>query len=189
MIAEPLLVTLFQNDNFTDTDVMRAAGSLRAYSIGLLAFMAVKIFAPGYYARQDTATPVRIGIQAMLLNMLLNVVFVVSMLQTEFVAPHVGLALATSASAYFNAFRLARELRRDAILGPPAEFSLPLLKILGACIAMGLLIQFMLPDVELWSEVRWHQRLLELAWLILPAVLCYGGMLWIMGFRRQHIIA
>jgi hypothetical protein len=54
---------------------------------------------------------------------------------------------------------------------------------------MGLLIHFMLPDADLWSELRWYGRLRELAWLILPAILCYGILLWIMGFRRQHIVA
>jgi peptidoglycan biosynthesis protein MviN/MurJ (putative lipid II flippase) len=63
-----------------------------------------------------------------------------------------------------------------------------LLKILGACIAMGALILFMLPNVDLWSELRWHGRLQELAWLILPAILCYAMLLWIMGFRRHHIV-
>lgn len=166
-----------------------AAYSLMAYSLGLPAFILIKILASGFYARQDTRTPVRIGIQAMVFNMVLNVVFVVSMLQAQFLAPHVGLALATTASAYFNAFRLARELRRDAILGPLETFSRPLLKILFGCIAMGLVIHFMLPELDAWSEWRWHQRLLQLGWIILPAVLCYGLMLWIMGFRRQHIIA
>jgi putative peptidoglycan lipid II flippase len=168
---------------------MMAAYSLMAYSLGLPAFIMIKILANGFYARQDTKTPVRIGIQAMILNMVLNVVLVVSMLQADFLAPHLGLALATTTAAYFNAFRLARELRRDAILGPLETFSEPLLKILFACIVMGLLIHFLLPNLELWSEWRWYQRLAQLAWMILPAILCYGLMLWIMGFRRKHLIA
>jgi putative peptidoglycan lipid II flippase len=159
-----------------------------AYCLGLPAFILIKILASGFYARQDTRTPVRIGIQAMVFNMVLNVVFVVSMLQTQFLAPHVGLALATTASAYFNAFRLARGLRQEAILGPLETFSRPLLKILLACIVMGLVIHFMLPQLNAWAEWRWYKRLLELGWMILPAVLCYGLMLWIMGFRRQHFV-
>jgi hypothetical protein len=47
----------------------------------------------------------------------------------------------------------------------------------------------MSPGLDVWTDWRWHKRLLELVWVILPAVLCYGLMLWIMGFRRQHIIA
>ncbi len=189
LLAQPILATLFQYGAFTTNDSLMAAYSLMAYSLGLPAFILIKILANGYYARQDTKTPVRIGVQAMLLNMLLNIVFVVAMVKNEFVAPHVGLALATSASAYFNAFRLAAGLHRDRVIEKPGEFSLPLLKILGACILMGGLIHWLQPDVDLWSELRWHGRLLELAGLILPAVLCYTILLWIMGFRRHHIVA
>jgi len=189
ILAQPILATLFQYGAFQDNDSIMAACSLMAYSIGLPAFILIKILASGFYARQDTKTPVRIGIQSMCLNMALNVVFVVTMLQTDFIAPHIGLALATSASAYFNAWRLARELRRDAILGEPKTFSEPFLKILCGCIAMGLLIHFMLPQAAMWGEWQWYRRLGELVWLILPAILCYTLMLWIMGFRRHHFIA
>ena len=189
ILAQPILATLFQYGAFQYNDSMMAALSLMAYSLGLPAFILIKILASGFYARQDTKTPVRIGIQSMCLNMALNVVFVVTMLQTDFIAPHIGLALATSISAYFNAYRLARELRRDAILGAPESFSEPCLKVLFGCTVMGLLIHLMLPQVTLWSEWQWYQRLGELVWLILPAILCYTLMLWIMGFRRHHFIA
>ena len=189
LLAQPILSTLFEYGAFNNNDSLMSAYSLMAYSLGLPAFILIKILANGFYARQDTKTPVRIGIQAMCLNMGLNVVFVVSMLNAEFAAPHVGLALATTASAYFNAFRLARELRRAELLGSADSFSTALLKILCACSVMGLLIYFSLPQFDLWGEWHWYQRLIELAWLILPAILCYTAMLWIMGFRRQHFIA
>ena len=51
------------------------------------------------------------------------------------------------------------------------------------------ILLLMTPAADAWSEWRWHQRLLELAWLIIPAILCYAFMLWIMGFRRHHLIA
>ena len=189
LLAQPILATLFQYGAFGDNDSMMAAYSLMAYSLGLPAFIMIKILANGFYARQDTKTPVRIGVQAMLLNMLLNVVFVVWMVQADFIAPHVGLALATSASAYFNAWRLASGLRRDEVLGGPGDYSLSLLKILGACIAMGLLIQLLLPHVDVWTDLRWYGRLAELALLIVPAILCYVIALWIMGFRPKHFVA
>ncbi|HEY5738239.1 MAG TPA: murein biosynthesis integral membrane protein MurJ [Gammaproteobacteria bacterium] len=189
LLAQPILATLFQYGAFTAGDSLMSALSLMAYSLGLPAFILIKILASGFYARQDTRTPVRIGIQSMFLNMALNVLFVVSMLNTGFVAPHVGLALATSLAAYFNAFRLARELRREQLLGELQTFSIPLLRILAACLAMAALIYFMTPTIEGWSDWRWYRRLGELAWLILPAILCYGILLWIMGFRRQHFVA
>ena len=188
LLAQPILATLFEYGAFAPNDSLMAAYSLMAYSLGLPAFILIKILANGFYARQDTRTPVRIGIQSMALNMLLNVVFVVAMLDAEFVAPHVGLALATTASAYFNAFRLAMKLRDDNVMSKDASFALPLLRILLASAAMGLLIVFLLPAFDLWSDWRWHERLLQLARIILPAVFCYAFMLWIMGFRRQHFV-
>lgn len=188
LLAQPILSTLFEYGAFAPNDSLMAAYSLMAYSLGLPAFILIKILANGFYARQDTRTPVRIGIQAMALNMLLNVVFVVSMLNAEFLAPHVGLALATSASAYFNAYRLAMKLREDNVMDKDASFALPLLRILLACSAMGLLIFFLLPAFDAWSDWRWHERLSQLALIILPAILCYAFMLWIMGFRRQHFV-
>jgi len=77
LLAQPILSTLFEYGAFRANDSMMAAYSLMAYSLGLPAFVLIKILANGFYARQDTKTPVRIGIQAMVLNMLLNVVLVV----------------------------------------------------------------------------------------------------------------
>jgi putative peptidoglycan lipid II flippase len=186
LLAQPILSTLFQYGEFQINDSMMASYSLMAYSLGLPAFILIKILASGFYARQDTKTPVRIGIQAMLLNMVLNVIFVVSMLQTDFIAPHVGLALATSASAYFNAIMLALTLRKDSIIERFEAFKLPLLKILMACAVMSAVIVILSPQVEPWGQWHWLERVYQLGWLIVPAILCYALMLWIMGIRRSH---
>ena len=102
LLAEPILATLFQYGAFGVRDVEMAAASLRAYTLGLGGFMLIKVLAPGYYARQDMKTPVKIGIIAMVSNMVLNVVFVFP-LMWYYDMGHVGLALATSASAWINA--------------------------------------------------------------------------------------
>jgi putative peptidoglycan lipid II flippase len=163
-----------------------AAYSLMAYSLGLPAFILIKILATGFYARQDTRTPVRIGIQAMILNMVLNVLFVVSMLHYDFIAPHVGLALATSASAYFNAAMLALTLKRDSIIESSETFAMPVLKILIACCAMSLVILWLSPTPDSWAQWLWFDRVYQLALLIVPGFLCYTIMLWIMGLRRNQ---
>ena len=189
LLSQPILATLFQYGAFAANDSIMAGYSLMAYSLGLPAFILIKILASGFYARQDTKTPVRIGIQAMLLNMVLNVMFVVSMLNADFIAPHVGLALATTASAYFNATMLALRLKKDAIIEGFEALSLLLLRILLACCAMSLVILLLLPELGNWSQWQWFDRVYQLAILLVSATLCYALMLWIMGFRRDHIAA
>jgi len=186
LLSQPILVTLFQYGAFQNNDSMMAAYSLMAYSLGLPAFILIKILASGFYARQDTKTPVRIGIQAMLLNMVLNVIFVVSMLNYDFIAPHVGLALATTASAYFNAAMLALTLKKDSIFENFETFTLSILKILLACCAMSLIILWLSPPLDSWAQWQWFERVYQLAWLILPGILSYALMLWIMGLRRDQ---
>ena len=93
---------------FTEQDVRMARLSLMAYAVGLPAFILIKVLAPGFYARQDTRTPVRIGVIAMATNMVFNL-FLIFPLQ------HAGLALATSLSAYLNAYLLLHALRRDGV--------------------------------------------------------------------------
>ena len=88
--------------------------SLRAYSLGLIAFMLVKVLAPGFYARKDTATPVKIGIIAMAANMVLNLLFVLPLMYFWNIG-HLGLALATSVAAYLNAGLLLRGLARAGV--------------------------------------------------------------------------
>ncbi len=186
LLSQPILVTLFQYGAFQNNDSMMATYSLMAYSLGLPAFILIKILASGFYARQDTKTPVRIGIQAMLLNMVLNVIFVVSMLNYEFIAPHVGLALATTASAYFNAAMLALTLKKDSIFKNFETFTLSILKILLACCAMSLIILWLSPPLDSWAQWQWFERVYQLARLILPGILSYALMLWIMGLRRDQ---
>ncbi|SMF43352.1 putative peptidoglycan lipid II flippase [Alteromonadaceae bacterium Bs31] len=109
LLAKPILYTLFQYGQYKPYDVLMSSASLRAYAIGLVAFMLIKVLASGFYSRQDTRTPVRIGIIAMVSNMGLNVLFV---LPFHFLwqIGHAGLALATSASAFINAGLLLRAL-------------------------------------------------------------------------------
>ncbi len=113
MLSTPILITLFQYDAFQANDVEMASLSLSAYAAGLPAFIAVKVLAPGFYARQDTRSPVKIAIIAMVSNMGLNFIFVGVLLAMAFKGPHTGLALASSVAAYINAGMLYRGLRKQ----------------------------------------------------------------------------
>jgi putative peptidoglycan lipid II flippase len=181
LIAEPLLVTLFQNDNFSETDVMQASGSLRAYAVGLLAFMAIKIFAPGYYARQNTATPVRIGIIAMTTNMILNVVFYLYGLA------HVGLALATSLAAFLNAGLLLAGLRADGVFRFQTGWFLFLARIIVANGVMAYFLISMAGDWQQWSDWNNVTKIIRLAILVVGGMVLYAGMLFASGLRWKHI--
>lgn len=181
ILAEPLLVTLFENSNFNDTDVVQASGSLRAYGAGILAFMSIKIFAPGFYARQNTKTPVRIGIIAMAVNMLLNLVFY----QAGFA--HVGLATATTIAAFLNAALLFRGLRKDKVYSfQPGWVSL----IFRLVLANGLLAWFLFyfaGDWQLWLEWDLMQRILQLSFLVFGGIALYFIALFAAGLRMKDV--
>ena len=186
VLAEPLLVTLFQYGAFGAQDRVMAAVSLQAYSLGLGAFMLVKVLAPGFYAREDMKTPVRIGIIAMGTNMVLNLLFVLPLLWW-FNIGHAGLALATSVSAWLNAVLLYRGLRLHGVLsitGIPVGW---MIRIVLATLLMTLVLWWFTPNITLWENwTAWHRgyRLVGL---------CFGGLcayaigLWVQGLRPSML--
>jgi len=181
VLATPVLSTLFQYGEFAEHDVAMAARALMAYSGGLLAFILVKVLAPGYFARQDTRTPVRIGIIAMSANMVLNVVLV-------FPLAHAGLALATTLSASLNAALLWRGLRRDGVYVPAPGWPRFLLRVIGATAAMsGLLVWWSAPLAS-WSAWDVAERGTALAAVIAVGILAYFLSLAILGLRPRHMV-
>jgi putative peptidoglycan lipid II flippase len=186
VLARPILVTLFQYGEFRPEDVAMSALSLQAYSLGLAAFMLIKVLAPGYYARQDTATPVRYGIIAMAANMVLNLAFVLPLMYW-FQAGHVGLALATSVAAYLNAGLLLRGLLRDGVLQPQAGWAVYTGRLLLATSAMVAVLVLLSPGVEDWLARTLFERV---AHLVLVCGL--GGVTYLLvhmalGTRLQHL--
>jgi len=168
LLAEPILITLFQYDAFTAKDVEMAAWSLRAYSVGLVAFMLIKVLAPGYYARQDIATPVAIGIKAMLANMILNFLFVLPFMYLWNLG-HVGLALATSVAAWLNAAMLLRGLLRERVYHFQRGWLTYVLRLLTATLAMASVVFYLSPVNAQWLSWTWSSRVAEMA------VVCGAG--------------
>lgn len=185
VLAEPILLTLFQYGKTSLNDVAMSALSLRAYALGLLAFMLIKVLAPGYYARQDMKTPVKIGIIAMVSNMLLNVAFVAPLYFIWNVG-HVGLALATSASAFINAWLLWRGLRRAGIYQAAREgWGRKLVAMLLANGLMCAALVFSLQVIDGWQQWLWWQRVGHLAVLCVGGVLVYLTGLLLAGIRPR----
>lgn len=172
LLAEPILITLFQYGELGANDVSMAALSLRAYCLGLLAFMLVKVLAPGFYARKDMKTPVKIGIQAMVANMLLNLVLVIPLYQIWNIG-HVGLALATSLAAWLNAGLLLHHLRAQGAFNFQPGWRAVLTRLLLATAVMMLVLFLILPESSLWLSWGWWQRSLELGLLVAVGLATY----------------
>lgn len=165
---------------------MMAAASLRAYTLGLGAFMLIKVLAPGFYAREDMRTPVRIGIIAMVANMILNVAFVLPLMWWLNLG-HVGLALATSVSAWLNATLLYRGLRREAVLPENPLLSKWVMQILLASAAMVMVLLWMMPEGALWAEWSWWQRALQLGVLCVSGLGIFAVSLLLLGVRAADL--
>lgn len=192
LLAEPILVTLFYyGDVMTARDMSMATLSLRAYALGLVAFMLIKVLAPGFFARQDMRTPVRIGVIAMVSNMVLNLLFVLP-LHYYWEIGHMGLAAATSASAFLNAGLLFVFLRRNNIYAPSAgwlRFFVGLLLSVVAMVAVLILLanQLHATQVEFWQQLLWWQRVGNIAALCSAGFIVYIGCLFITGFRLADL--
>ena len=194
VLAEPILFLLFQYQAMTPADVSMAALSLRAYSMGLIAFMVIKILATGYYAQQDMKTPVRIGIIAMIANMVFNLVFVL-IAHYYWQVGHVGLALATSVSAWLNAILLFRGLRVRLLASETEHVSFAIisresrslfLKIGIAASAMVALLIAIHSPIEFWLEASFWLRLRALAIAIVAAGALYIMVALILGVRTSQ---
>ncbi|WP_031434748.1 murein biosynthesis integral membrane protein MurJ [Methylomarinum vadi] len=181
LLAEPMLSTLFQYHEFGRDDVQMAGLSLRAYAIGLLGFILVKVLVPGFTSRKDTKTPVRYGIYAMIANMAMNVALV-------FPLAHAGLALATSLGAFFNASLLLSRLLKEKVYRPGRRWRIFILRIILANEIMAVFL-YRLVDAELWFGWGAEQRVMNLAAWIGLGALVYALALLLSGFRFRHLSA
>jgi len=185
VLAEPILFTLFQSGKMTAHDITMASFSLRAYTFGLLAFMMIKVLAPGYFARQDTKTPVKIGIIAMASNMVLNVALVLPLMR--YGMGHVGLALATSLSAFINAGLLFRGLLKAGVFKPQLGW-LRFAGILGlASLVMALVLIVFVSVWVGWADWGIWQRVYHLSIVCVLGLASYVVTLLILGMRMKDL--
>jgi putative peptidoglycan lipid II flippase len=180
VLGAPMLQVLFMRGAFSENDVLQASYSLMAYSSGLLFFMLVKVLAPGYYARQDTRTPVRYGIIAMALNMLFNIIFV-------FQFSYVGLAMATALSAMVNAGLLYRGLHQQQVYRLSRVSLLFIARVIVSSGVMTALLCWQLPTAEQWFAMRWNESAVSLALAIGAAIGLYFCTLFVIGARPRHL--
>lgn len=181
VLAQPLLLVIFQRGAFEISDAQYASYSLMAYSVGLIWFMLIKVLAPGFFSRQDTKTPVKIGIWCMTANMGFNLILAVPF-------GYVGLAAATSLSAMLNAGLLYYKLRQAQVLILSRQTKKTIWQIIVASIIMLVVLIGFKPSVEYWHHASLGQRASWLALLILGGFFTYLLSLLLLGLRPRQLL-
>jgi len=189
VLARPALSTLFQYDDFQQQDVDMAAIALVAYGVGLPGFMLVKVLAPAFFSRQDTVTPVKVGIRAMIANMVLNVLFVVPLVILKVPGAHAGLALATALASYINAGLLFRALYREGVYQPGPGWPRLGMQMLFACLVMAAVVAWGVPDPAGWVALPGAGRAWQLSLWIAAGVASYLLALRLVGLRLSMLWA
>ena len=188
MLAKPILTSLVQYREFTATDTSMAALSLMTYALGLPAFILIKVLAPGFYSRQDTKTPVKIGVIAMFCNIALNIAFVLIWTRWNLTGPHAALALATSISAYLNAALLFKKLKSSASISLQAGWLRYIAQILIGTLVMAVVLLLLLPNSNQWLYWNGFERIAALLGFMLLGTVLYIGALAIFGVRKENFV-
>lgn len=176
----PLFTSLLAYGKYQLHDVIMSQHSLIAYAFGVQAFMLIKVFASGFYARQNIKTPVKIGIIAMLSNIVLNLILV-------FPLKHVGLALGTSLAAYVNAGLLFILLLKYEIFQPQPGWLKFGIQLLVANFAVAIFLFFAAGHPIDWMSHGWQWRLIHLFIDLLLAIFIYFILLFLSGIRLQDL--
>ncbi len=176
VLAQPIIMVLFMGGEFTEQTVIQVSMALFAYLSGLLSFMFIKVLAPGYYARQDTKTPVKIGIIAMVANMAFNL-----MLAPFF--GYVGLALATTLSATLNAWLLYRGLKSAGVYCFPTKTLIFIVKLVTSAAVMAIVVSQLSSDFDVWLSMSFFEQVQKLIICITLGIITYLLMIISLGVR------
>jgi len=176
LLATPLITTLFHHGAFTDHDVWMTREALIAYSVGLLGLILVKVLAPGFYARQNIKTPVKIAVITLIATQLMNLAFIIPL-------QHAGLALAIGLGACLNAGLLYYKLRSHKIYQPQPGWLIFFVKILTALTIMGAVLWLATGSDASWLIDSAMARAGRLSWIVILGAFSYFAALWLLGFR------
>ena len=178
MLSEPIILTLFERGEFGAQDSQMASSSLIALAFGLLAFMLIKILTPSFFARQQPKKPMIVALISMVLN-----AFLAWLLGFQLGYAHVGLALASSISAFFTVITLLFILRKDKVYKASLGWIYFLLRMLIASIVLILLIGYFGKEVDYLRQISEFSRFLYIIKIVLIGMVGYFLSLWILGIR------
>jgi len=170
--AQPVIRGLFQHGAFTATDTMLCGWALSAFSIGLPSYVLVKVLTPGFYARGDTATPVRLAIWSVGINLVGNLILIPSL--APFGMGHVGPPLATALASTINVWMLYRTLRKRGHFEADRQLRRRLPRLALAALIMGGVVWLLTPLIDPWLTRSLGERIAGLAALVGGGVAVYG---------------
>ena len=166
LVSHELIGSLFERGAFTSADTTAAAMALVAYASGLPAYVMIKVLTPGFFARQNTKTPVKIAAFSLVLNTSLNLLLIGPL-------AHVGLALATSIAAWVNVAMLYYYLRRDGHFVMDARLKSRIWRTIAATLLMGLALMMLIPLLNEGFMAGGFARLQSLILLVIAGIVSY----------------
>jgi putative peptidoglycan lipid II flippase len=178
ILSVPLIATLFNYGQFGASDVMQTRPALIAYSVGLTGLILIKVLAPGFYARQDIRTPVKIAILTLVATQLMNLAFIGPL-------KHAGLALSIGLAACLNAGLLYRGLRKRDVFRPRPGWATFTLKLGLALATLGVVMWLTKGDDASWIDQAAGLRALRLAGVVAAGGISYFAVLFLLGFRPR----
>jgi len=187
VLAKPVVVTLFAYGKFSLESATYTSYSLMVFMLGLPAFVANKVLLPAFYSRKDTKSPVKIALKSMLINVILNFVFVGVLYYFNVVSLHVGLAMAGVGSAWLQCFWLYTKLKHDGIVKEPLLKMAYVFKLVISLSVM-LLVFWLISRWQLeWYTVSWFKRVMQLGVVIMFSALSYLVSMWLLKAKKDFI--
>jgi putative peptidoglycan lipid II flippase len=178
LLSVPIISTLYEYGKFTAQDALQTRTALLGYTVGLVGLVVVKILAPGFYARQNVRTPVKIAFVSVLVGLCLSFILM------QFLG-HAGLTLATSLGACLNALLLFIYLRRSGAYHPEPGWIMFVARIAIALGVLALLLWAISGPASWWMHASVWGRIARLALTGGAAIVVYFGALWLLGFRLR----
>ena len=182
VFPKPLVAVLYHYGAMTDFDVQQITHALMGWGVGLVGIVAIKVLAPGYYANQDTRTPVRIAIFVLIVTQLLNLVLVP-------VFAHAALTLSIGIGALINALWLLVGLLRRGSYKPEPGWGVFVLQVIAACALLALFLIWANSAVD-WTQLRSEgfKRIGLLALAMLVSAAIYFIALWAAGLKLKQFL-
>ena len=187
VLSKYIIITFFQYGSFSLDDTIMSSLSLVAYSLGLPAFILMKVLLTGFFSRQDTKTPVKYGVIAVLFNIVMNVSVVIYYMKHPFEGAHALLALATSLSAWIQVALLYLNLKKNKFIDDGIFLNQSTYKSTISCFIMLFILSIALYDVNTWNQASYYIRGAMLLMYIGLGSLVYFSLMYISGYRFKKI--